>query len=398
MTWPCRRFLQLVEDVTGGSVKIQKKDYLDQGDIPIIDQGLSTIAGYTNAVEDTFAEKLPVVIFGDHTRIVKFVDYPFVLGADGVKILSPKKELDAKFLYHYLSFIKIPNHGYSRHYKFLKEITIPHPSLSEQRRIVNILDQADCLRKLRSQADTKTERIISALFTNMFGNSAMNQKKLPIVRLGDKDIAEINPRFPANSLSDDAQVSFVPMADVDEVWGRIKGIQSRSYADVKKGFTPFCEGDVLFAKITPCMQNGKAAIARKLINGLGFGSTEFHVLRPGLKATAEWLYGLVRLKYFRNSAMQAFSGSAGQQRVPTDFLKEYSVPLPPLEQQHKFAEAVNDILKHIENTEKSGISIDLLFNNLLHRAFSGDLTATWREAHMKELLAEMEVQAKALND
>ena len=101
-----------------------------------------------------------------------------------------------------------------------------------------------------------------------------------MARLGD--VCQINPRLPRDhGLSDESEVSFVPMAAVDEVSGSIVSAAIRPFGEVKKGYTSFSDGDVLFAKITPCMENGKAALAAGLVSGRGFGSTEFHVLRAG---------------------------------------------------------------------------------------------------------------------
>lgn len=278
----------------------------------------------------------------------------------------------------------------------VKQVKIPLPPLSEQRRIVEMLDQADAIRKKRAEADTKANCIIPALFFKMFGDPLTNPKKWEVLHIGHPDVAIVNPRVATDSLRDDALVSFVPMADVDEVWGRIVGKQKRPLHEVRKGFTPFQNGDVIFAKITPCMQNGKSAIATELMNGIGFGSTEFHVLRNSKKTTPEWLYALVRLSVFRNQAMASFSGSVGQQRVPSDFITSYKVPIPPIELQNKFSKAINDLNIFINETEIIQSKIETLYNNFLHRAFSGVLTTKWREARMKELLAEMEEQAKVL--
>ena len=127
---------------------------------------------------------------------------------------------------------------------------------------------------------------------------------------------------------------------VDEMEGAIITPGRRAYREVAKGYTPFRDGDVLFAKVTPCMENGKAAIANDLIGGLGFGSTEFHVLRPGPRLDRGYLYHCVRMAEFRRRAKAYFTGTAGQQRVPTSFLEMFPLPLPPLpEQRH-----IGDIL------------------------------------------------------
>lgn len=281
--------------------------------------------------------------------------------------------------------------------KDVEALPIPLPSPSEQCRIVEILDQADALRKKRADADAKAVRILPALFYKMFGDPTTNPKGWPVKKLSDAQVATINPRFSGEGVSADTKFSFVPMADVDEIWGRIVGRQLRSYSKVMRGFTPFQDEDVLFAKITPCMQNGKAAIARNLVNGFGFGSTEFHVLRAGTLATSEWLYTLVRLQWFKKQAEASFTGTAGQQRVPADFLARYTIACPPIELQRKFSKAVVRLQEWVDQTDRSRQNLENLFMVLLHRAFTSDLTAKWREAHMKELLAEMEQQAKALN-
>lgn len=156
------------------------------------------------------------------------------------------------------------------------------------------------------------------------------------------EVCEINPRLPRHhDLVDDQYVSFVPMAAVDEVSGRIVEGQSRRFAEVKKGYTHFRDGDVLFAKITPCMENGKAAIANDLIGGVGFGSTEFHVLRPGPLVLADWLFYFVRQRSFRAHAKQNFTGTAGQQRVPTTFMSSAAIPVPPLPEQRRIVDLLS---------------------------------------------------------
>ena len=145
-----------------------------------------------------------------------------------------------------------------------------------------------------------------------------------------ENLCEINPRKRKEFLRNpNAPTSFVPMEAVDELTGRIAKRIVRPYSEISKGYTFFEEGDVLFAKITPCMQNGKSAIADNLIDGIGFGSTEFHVLRPKTGVIKEWIYYFIRTAEFRRIAEEHFEGSAGQRRVPVDFIGNSLIPLPP---------------------------------------------------------------------
>ena len=154
------------------------------------------------------------------------------------------------------------------------------------------------------------------------------------IRLGK--ICEINPRLPLElQIEDDTALSFIPMSSVNEILGEITSPEERQYFDVKKGFTSFVENDVLFAKITPSMENGKTAIARKLRNSIGFGSTEFHVLRCSNHILPEFVFYFIRQPIFREWAKSSFIGSAGQQRVPQAFLERIPILLPTVpEQQH----------------------------------------------------------------
>ncbi|MFP5466239.1 MAG: restriction endonuclease subunit S [Gammaproteobacteria bacterium] len=159
----------------------------------------------------------------------------------------------------------------------------------------------------------------------------------PLAKLGD--VCELNPKLPkGHPLRDDTEVSFVPMAAVSELSCSITDPQVRPFSEVRKGYTSFCDDDVLFAKITPCMENGKAAIARNLVNGHGFGSTEFHVLRAKAEVLPEWVYFFVRQASFRHEAKRNFTGTGGQQRVPVSFLAGSDIPLPPLPEQRRIVD------------------------------------------------------------
>ncbi|MEO5334243.1 MAG: restriction endonuclease subunit S [Magnetococcus sp. YQC-5] len=163
------------------------------------------------------------------------------------------------------------------------------------------------------------------------------------------DVCQINPRMLTNERpSSDTQVTFVPMAAVDEERGRIAKPEMRDYVDVANGYTSFREGDILFAKVTPCMENGKAAIVHGLTNGLGFGSTEFHVLRPGPYLLADYIFHFIRQPWFREQAAAAFVGTGGLQRVPPEFFNRVKLPLPPLLEQHRIVE----ILKEAESIKR----------------------------------------------
>ena len=171
-------------------------------------------------------------------------------------------------------------------------------------------------------------------FIEMFGNPLSLNQKNELKRLGECCI--LNPRRPNIALCDTDKVSFIPMPAVSED-GYLVDMADEEYGKVKKGFTYFENNDVLFAKITPCMENGKGAIAYGLTNGIGVGSTEFHVLRPinGI-SSPYWLLALTRMPIFRERAAKNMSGTGGQKRVSASYLDHFMVGLPAIEEQRRF--------------------------------------------------------------
>lgn len=154
------------------------------------------------------------------------------------------------------------------------------------------------------------------------------------------EVAELNPRL-AETLAPDDVVSFVPMSAVSAETAGITKEETRTYAEVAKGYTPFVTGDLLVAKITPCFENGKIAQAR-LAQRVGFGSTEFHVVRPHAnKLDARYTLHFLRRGNVRLAGERRMTGSAGQRRVPENFLAKLEIPLPPLAEQRRIAEVLD---------------------------------------------------------
>ena len=201
----------------------------------------------------------------------------------------------------------------------------------------------------------------------MFGNIHLNDKKWEkFVKMNE--ICEINPKKSEISDLRNIMVSFVPMQSVTED-GKIYTDDKRNINDVKSGFTYFRENDVLFAKITPCMENGKGAIAVNLENKIGFGSTEFHVIRPGKYVNPLWIYTLAATKEFRQQAEMSMTGSAGQKRVSSKYLENYRIGVPPITLQNQFSEIVKQIDKQKFEIEKSLKETQELYESLMEKYF-----------------------------
>ena len=180
-----KKFDEIFEDCTKLGTKIKTDEYHSNGKHPIIDQGQAMVAGFTD-LEDGRLDVGPAIVFGDHTRIIKYVDCPFFLGADGVKVLRSKvPNANYRYLYYALKNAKIPNTGYNRHYKWLKELEIEYPPIDQQVKTVKVLDKVESIiYNLQNQLQ-KLDELVKARFVELFGDPLSNSKGWPEYLLTD---------------------------------------------------------------------------------------------------------------------------------------------------------------------------------------------------------------------
>mgnify|MGYP004623286059 FL=1 len=252
--------------------------------------------------------------------------------------------------------------------QIVSNIEINVPSIAQQEQAAIQLETANAIIRFRKQQLQKLDELVKARFVEMFGMPGTDVFGWGLVPLGSA--CNINPKKIHDSrLVSSTEVSFVPMSAVTER-GEIDATAIKEYDEVKTGFTYFAENDVLFAKITPCMENGKGAVAKSLRNGIGFGSTEFHVLRPIVgKTDPYWIYTLTAFSQFRMDASNNMTGSAGQRRVPASFLENYRVSLPPIALQEQFAAFVEQTNKSKAAVEKASDEARSLFDCLMQEYF-----------------------------
>jgi type I restriction enzyme S subunit len=203
------------------------------------------------------------------------------------------------------------------------------------------------------------------------------------------EVGQVNPRIDFGNLRDDIDVSFLPMKCVEELTGRIDLSIVKRLSEVKKGYTSFKDGDLLFAKITPCMENGKVAIVDKLVNGIGFGSTEFHVLKLYDELPRKYFFHFLVQESVRRDAQRNMSGSAGQLRVPSRYMKSALIPLAPLSEQHRIVNKIEELFTKldagVENLNKIKIQLKRYRQSVLKSAFEGKLTEEWRKQNKEKI-------------
>ena len=268
-------------------------------------------------------------------------------------------------------------------YDFIKQFSIPIPSLKEQNIIFKCykktLDQAEKLEKQAEELEknidcyifqtlgiqeTSLERKNDSILSITFFNNLYNwDAKHAILNINPQTLLKssifknipIQTAFSINPTTtipkDLDEISFLPMECISDIYGSV--IEKRTIDSKTQGYTKFKDNDVIFAKITPCMQNGKCAVVKDLKQGYGMGSTEFHVFRAiSDDVIPEYLHSLLRTKMLRKAAMNFFTGSSGQQRVSSEFIENLYIPLPPLPIQEEVVNHINTIKKQVKDLRK----------------------------------------------
>ncbi len=225
------------------------------------------------------------------------------------------------------------------------------------------------------------------------------------------DVAEINPLINFAQYDDDTLISFVPMPLIEELTGRLDSTRLEKLGKVKKGYTRFLEGDVLFAKITPCMENGKVAVAENLKGGIGAGSTELHVLRPRGEISNRYILYYLLQNDFRGDAQHHMTGMVGQKRVPSKFIESSEIPLPPLNEQRRIVSKIEELFSRLDEGEAALMRVLRLLTSyrqaVLRAAVTGELTKEWRDTNppciesgsdlLERILAERKIKWEAAN-
>ncbi len=368
--WVTLPFGDAIKDVTGDKPKIKKGSYKENGSLAVIDQGQELIGGYIDDESLACKEKLPCILFGDHTKIFKFIDQPFALGADGVKVLVPKGEFDKRFLYHYLNTLKLPdNAGYSRHFKFLKEKAVVKPPLAEQKRIAAILDKADAIRRKRRQAIKLADEFLRAVFLDMFGDPIKNTKDWKLSRFGDVCESRLGKMLDSKQQTGKNQRKYLRNANVQWDQFDLNNLLEMDFQEKDRDTFRLKHGDLL---ICEGGEIGRAAIWRNEISECYFQKA-LHRIRPKSKlATAEYLLHLMWF-FAKNGGFKNHATSATIAHLTGVKLKEMVIPLPPIEAQKKFsnyyffAKSLRIKYSHLINDSQN------LFNSISQRAFRGEL-------------------------
>lgn len=381
---------------TSISHKLKSKDFFSEGNYPVIDQGSNLIAGYVDDSDLLYKGELPIVVFGDHTRNIKFIDFKFAVGADGTKILKPKKNINSKFFYYYLSCLKVPDFGYSRHYSIFKILDFPIPPLAEQERIVAKLDSLfaqhevmkkalsripDLLKDFRQQVLTQavtgkltnTKNISNKIISDFFevktgatpkkGNSKYYEGGIiPWIKSGEVK----------NKLIFEAE-DFITELAVKETNAKIFPIDTILVAMYGEGKT---RGQVGWLKIEATTNQALAALVNEDLDII----------------TKKYIY-LFCLSQYVEIRAQAEGGN--QPNLNLSKIKNWKISIPDvLSEQQEIVSRVESLFAKADVIEQRykhlKEKINVLPKALLHKAFKGELVEQLpTDVDAKDLLKEI---------
>lgn len=370
-TWQWVGFLDAAEDVTQGHKKTKQRDYLPIGPYPIVDQGKDLIGGYTDDPSMLSGVELPVVVFGDHTRIIKYVDFPFGVGADGVKVLRARKGVDPRYLFHFLRTLKIRDGGYSRHFKYLRESKVPLPALEEQRRIAAVLDAAEALQVKRRKTLANLQVLIHAAFIDLFGD--LRESAWPVVPFESLLLKPLrNGVSPSNSGKVVAKVLTLS-AITGSAFARSAVKESTFSSELPDDKTVsaddflICRGNGNLALV------GRAKFPHSTLPSVAFPDTMIAARCDGDQVGRAFLEHIWDGSFVRRQLESLARTTNGTYKVNQTMLESIEIPMPPIDLQRRFESSVRCVSNQRAYSARSALQLDTLFASLQQRAFQGEL-------------------------
>ena len=356
-----KSFDEVFEDKTRYGFKIKTNNYKDHGKHIIIDQGQEQIAGYTDLEEGLFCD-IPAIIFGDHTRVLKYIDKPFFLGADGTKILKSKMpNANHKYLFYALKSAKIPNTGYNRHFKLLKEVKIAYPSSEQQNNIVKTLDELTSIIEKRKAELQTLDDLIKARFVEMFGDANVASDT---VRLADVSVSitdgSHNPPKGINH-SDNYMISSQNIQSGTISYDDVRYLSDEDFAKEDKR-TQIRKNDVLLTIVGAVGRSAVVSEDKRLT-----AQRSVCVIHPNFE-----VINSVFLKHLLDNISSKIENEAhgiAQKGVYLKQVKEIRIICPEKDKQELFSDFVKEVDKSKVVVQKSLDEAQTLFDSLMQKYF-----------------------------
>lgn len=424
MTWPTHALAQISLDLQPGFARqpngsdeglpqlrtnnVSSSGGIDLSLVKRVPASLAEIERYSLAEGDILFNNTNSRELVGKTAFFHLVDGPYLFSNHMTRIRVNRKVSDPRFVARQLHWLWKSGAFRSMVTQWVNQAAINRtalsrvpvvvPPLSEQRRIVGILDQADGLRTKRAEADTRAARILPALFSNAFGDLLQNSMNWPTASLGD---ITTDFKYGTSVRCDSFQAGFPVLRIPNVVGGRIelRDLKYAEFSDNEVERLRLRDGDILFVRTNGNPDYvGRCAVYKQdeQDRPVLFASYLIRARLDSTRVAPKFVAAYLRTPVGRQMMEHYIRTTAGQSNISQEGLRQIRVILPQLEIQQRFVQHIEKVERAEQLRDRAGKDLDSLFRLLLHRAFTGDLTAKWRQAHVKELLTEMEAQARAL--
>ena len=377
--WKEVPFNSIFDVCNSGKEKIKQSEYLPKADglLPVVDQGQNLVSGYSDQFQKVvLAKDNPLIVFGDHTRCVKYIDFDFVVGADGTQLIRTKENTLVKLGYYQLMSANIPNNGYSRHFKYVKEQTYKLiADKDEQDYIVKTLDAVAEMIKLRKETIDLTKKLIPAIFQEMFGDPITNPKGWGKKYLGQVCDVRSGNAFPERYQGYTDGKPFYKVGDISRTieenhiyLDKAKNYITDEIAQIIKAKS-FSKNTIVFAKVGEALRLNRRALISK------DAFIDNNVMGVSIKEDCNDLHYLYLYYHFVCNVNLNFIKKEGA--IPSVNNKDINslyLPVPPLSLQKEFAKKVEQINQNLEVQQKDLDRLQELFDQLLQKAFTGEFT------------------------
>ncbi len=382
--WCWLKLVESFDNHTDSKKKIKQKDYLVKGKLAVVDQGQELIGGYTNDVEKSYSGALPIVIFGDHTRCIKFVDFPFAQGADGVKVLRPKPFYLPKAFYYALQSVNIPNLGYRRHFPLFNKFSIPLPPFAEQQRIVDRIESLfakldEAKEKAQAVVDSFETRKAAILHKAFTGELTAKWREEHDVRMDSWKVRTLDSVcssiFDGDHMPPPKAESGIPFLVISNVnTGHLTFENTRfvpqEYYDTLSDTRKPQLGDVLYTLVgsfgIPVVVNSKRPFCFQ---------RHMALLRP-IDVSPQFLWYILQTPEMYDKASSIATGTA-QLTVPIKGLRAMTIPRPNIAEQIEIVRILDGFFAREQSAKEAAEAvldqINLMKKSILARAFRGEL-------------------------